>query len=186
VINLTVVLDNTTRNAPGTQFINTATWQFGRLIDGVYYEPLPGEWGITPPMTIVGPDPAVPPPTKALVSPATPEATIGQEVVYEIRVPGTASTRPLYDVVVTDTLDANLDYLGFIQTGGPPATDQSVAPGLSFRVDQIPAGQQAVFQVRARVRNVLTAQQGVAISNTAFYTYSNTSEPHSPRSPAGP
>jgi len=61
VINLTVVLDNTTRNAPGTQFINTATWQFGRLIDGVYYEPLPGEWGITPPMTIVGPDPAVPP-----------------------------------------------------------------------------------------------------------------------------
>ena len=141
----------------------------------MYYEPLPGEWGITPPMTIVEPDPAVPPPTKALVSPATPEATIGQEVVYEIRVPGTASTRPLYDVVVTDTLDENLEYLGFTQTSGPAVTDHSVAPGLSFRVDQIPAGQQAVFQVRARVRNVLGAQQGVAINNTAFYTYSNTS-----------
>jgi len=58
-------------------------------------------------------------------------------------VPGAASTRPLYDVVVTDTLDANLDYLGFTQTSGPAITDQSVAPGLSFRVAQIPAGQQA-------------------------------------------
>src|SRR5512141_113689 len=175
VINLTVVLDNTNNNQPGKTFFNTAKWQFGRLIDGVYYEPLPGEWGITPPMTIVGPDPAVPAPTKALVSPATPETTIGQEVVYEIKVPGAASTRPLYDVVVTDTFDDNLQYLGFNQTSGPAITDHSVAQGLSFRVDQIPAGQQAVFQVRARVRNVLGAQQGVTINNTAFYTYSNTS-----------
>ena len=28
----------------------------GRLIDGVYYEPLPGEWGISAPLTISGPD----------------------------------------------------------------------------------------------------------------------------------
>ncbi|NJD62865.1 MAG: DUF11 domain-containing protein, partial [Deltaproteobacteria bacterium] len=55
VIEITVVLDDTARNAPGTQFINTAKWQFGRLIDGVYYEPLPGEWGRTEPMTIVKP-----------------------------------------------------------------------------------------------------------------------------------
>jgi len=95
--------------------------------------------------------------------------------VYEIKVPGAASTRPLYDVVVTDTLDDNLQYLGFTQTSAPAITDHSVAQGLSFRVDQIPAGQQAVFQVRARVRNVLGAQQGVTINNTAFYTYSNTS-----------
>ena len=39
-------------NAPGTQFVNTAKWDFGRLIDGVFYEPLPGEWGISPPLTI--------------------------------------------------------------------------------------------------------------------------------------
>ena len=37
---------------PGKQFVNTAKWDFGRLIDGVFYEPLPGEWGVTPPMTI--------------------------------------------------------------------------------------------------------------------------------------
>ncbi|HEV8700513.1 MAG TPA: hypothetical protein VGV60_04480 [Candidatus Polarisedimenticolia bacterium] len=55
VINLTVVLNNTPVNAPGTQFINTAKWDFGRLIENVFYEPLPGEWGITPPLTISGP-----------------------------------------------------------------------------------------------------------------------------------
>jgi len=55
VIALTLVLDNTPVNAPGTQFINTAKWDFGRLIAGVFYEPLPGEWGVTPPLTISGP-----------------------------------------------------------------------------------------------------------------------------------
>jgi len=56
VIELTVVLDDTPANVPGTQFINTAKWDFGRLIEGVFYEPLPGEWGVTPPMTIAVPE----------------------------------------------------------------------------------------------------------------------------------
>ena len=119
--------------------------------------------------------PPPPPPAKVLVSPTAPEATIGQEVSYEIRVPGTVSTRPLYDVVVTDTLDGNLGYLGFTQNSGPTVTDNSVAPNLRFSVGQIPAGQQVVFTVRARVRNVLGAQQGVAINNAASYTYASTS-----------
>src|SRR5262245_15229583 len=54
-IKLTVVLNDTPRNLPGTTFFNTAKWTFGRLIGGVFHEPLPGEWGITPPMTIAGP-----------------------------------------------------------------------------------------------------------------------------------
>ncbi len=55
IVELTVVLDDTPANVPGTQFVNTAKWDFGRLIDGVFYEPLPGEWGISEPMTIGGP-----------------------------------------------------------------------------------------------------------------------------------
>jgi len=55
VIEITVVLEDTPANAPGTQFVNTAKWDFGRLIDGVFYEPLPGEWGITEPLTIAAP-----------------------------------------------------------------------------------------------------------------------------------
>jgi len=56
VIELTVVLEDVPANAPGTQFINTAKWEFGRLIDGVFHQPLPGEWGVTPPMTIASPN----------------------------------------------------------------------------------------------------------------------------------
>ncbi|MEJ2086977.1 MAG: hypothetical protein P8Y69_00515, partial [Gammaproteobacteria bacterium] len=56
VLEITVVLDNSPANSIGTQFVNVARWDFGRLIDGVYYEPLPGEWGISDPMTIAGPD----------------------------------------------------------------------------------------------------------------------------------
>jgi uncharacterized repeat protein (TIGR01451 family) len=52
---LTVVLNNTAPNTNGKQFINTATWQFGRLISGVFYQPLPGENGISPPLTIAAP-----------------------------------------------------------------------------------------------------------------------------------
>ncbi|MHC4992383.1 MAG: hypothetical protein ACYTGC_15530, partial [Planctomycetota bacterium] len=55
-IAITVVLEDTPLNAPGTQFINTARWQFGRLIDDVFYEPLPGENGISPPLTIAAPE----------------------------------------------------------------------------------------------------------------------------------
>jgi fimbrial isopeptide formation D2 family protein/uncharacterized repeat protein (TIGR01451 family) len=58
LIDITVVADNT--NAVGTPIINTAKWSFGRLIeiDGVptFFDPLPGENGVTQPMTIGGPD----------------------------------------------------------------------------------------------------------------------------------
>jgi uncharacterized repeat protein (TIGR01451 family) len=55
VIDVTVVLNDTPANVPGNQFRNTAKWDFGRLIGGVFYEPLPGEWGVSPPMTIAAP-----------------------------------------------------------------------------------------------------------------------------------
>ena len=69
VIELTVVLEDTPVNAPGTQFINTAKWDFGRLIDGIFFEPLPGEWGISEPLTIAAPQ---------LVVTKTGPATIGR------------------------------------------------------------------------------------------------------------
>jgi uncharacterized repeat protein (TIGR01451 family)/fimbrial isopeptide formation D2 family protein len=100
-------------------------------------------------------------------------ATIGEEVSYRISVPGAVSTRPLYDVMITDTLDDHLEYLGFNQISGPTVTDNSVAPNLNLSIAQIPAGQQAVIEVRARVVNVIDVQQGVAVNNTAFYTYAN-------------
>ncbi|MGD8353578.1 MAG: hypothetical protein PVJ01_05365, partial [Pseudomonadota bacterium] len=38
VIEIRVVLDDTAGNTPGTNFINTAKWQFGRYIDDVFYD----------------------------------------------------------------------------------------------------------------------------------------------------
>jgi uncharacterized repeat protein (TIGR01451 family) len=56
VLALTVVLNNNpVVNTNGKQFINTATWDFGRLINGVFYQPLPGENGVSPPLTIASP-----------------------------------------------------------------------------------------------------------------------------------
>src|SRR5437773_3820842 len=55
VIEVTVVLNDTPANVPGKQFANSSKWQFGRLINGTFYEPLPGQWGVTPPMTIAAP-----------------------------------------------------------------------------------------------------------------------------------
>jgi uncharacterized repeat protein (TIGR01451 family) len=56
VIRVSVVLNDTPAvNFPGRTFINTARWDFGRLIDGTFFEPLPGENGVSPPLTISGP-----------------------------------------------------------------------------------------------------------------------------------
>ena len=55
-IQMTVVLDNAFANVAGTQFTNTAKWWFGRVIDGVTYTPLPGQSGVSSPMTIVEPN----------------------------------------------------------------------------------------------------------------------------------
>jgi uncharacterized repeat protein (TIGR01451 family) len=53
---LTVVLNNNpVLNPNGKQFFNTASWDFGRLISGVFYQPLPGEKGVSPPLTIASP-----------------------------------------------------------------------------------------------------------------------------------
>ena len=52
VIEITAVLNDTSTNTAGKVFTNTAAWSFGRLIDGVFYEPLPGQNGISQPMVI--------------------------------------------------------------------------------------------------------------------------------------
>ena len=114
-------------------------------------------------------------PSKVLISSAT--ASIGEELVYQITVPGTLSTSALYDLQITDTLDTNLEFISATVTGGIGVTDNSTtAPSeMKIAITEIPAGQQAVIELRARLKNIVTAQQGVAINNTASYTYAYTS-----------
>src|SRR5207342_2584098 len=113
---------------------------------------------------------------KVLLSPANGEATIGEELVYRIAVPGQARNSPMYDVQVTDVLSANLEYVSATVSVGGVANgagvvNSSTASQLDITIDQVPTGQQAFVDVRVRVRNVPGAQQGVDVSNTASFTY---------------
>jgi uncharacterized repeat protein (TIGR01451 family) len=96
VIDLTVVLDDDPANVNGLQFVNTSRWDFGRLIDGQFYEPLPGENGITPPLTIAAPELVV---TKT--GPATMNLGAWGEFVIDVTNTGLADA---WDVALRDLL----------------------------------------------------------------------------------
>jgi fimbrial isopeptide formation D2 family protein/uncharacterized repeat protein (TIGR01451 family) len=55
-VTVTVVADDHPANVPGTVFVNKAKWWFSREIDGILFNNLPGEWGISEPLTIAAPD----------------------------------------------------------------------------------------------------------------------------------
>ena len=111
---------------------------------------------------------------KTLASPA--EATIGDEVVYQIRVPAVPMNRALDNVVVTDSLHATLEYVSASAVDGKgitvPLTDNSVAPGqVNLGITTIPAGGQVIITLTTRVVNNEQTNAGVSVSNTASYTY---------------
>ena len=104
-----------------------------------------------------------------------PEATIGQDIIYQITVPGAPTNYAIYDVEITDPLDSNLEIVDVSVSGGVDVTDNStsVPDVMVVSVSEIPAGQQVVIELRTRVRNVLSAQQGIAVDNGVSYTYAN-------------
>src|SRR5712671_5568210 len=57
VLKVTVVLNNSVPpNSPGTQFSNTANWTLGTTVGGTFHYPLPGQQGVSPPLTIAAPN----------------------------------------------------------------------------------------------------------------------------------
>ena len=122
VIDVTVVLKNDPANTPGTQFFNTAKWEFGRLIDGIFYQPLPGEWGITPPMTIVAPDLVM---TKT--GPAT--MSLGQWSQFALSVQNIGNGNA-WNVTLLDKLPRG-------NTGGTCSTTPQILSAQVFQADGI-------------------------------------------------
>jgi uncharacterized repeat protein (TIGR01451 family)/fimbrial isopeptide formation D2 family protein len=117
------------------------------------------------------------PAAKAMLSPASGEATVGEEILYRIAVPSVAANAALYDVVISDTLHPSLEYISATEVSGTGLVmvNSTVAPGnVSLSFAQIPAGQQAVIELRARVANNTDADAGTSFSNTASYTYAIT------------
>ena len=118
------------------------------------------------------------PPTKTTLSPLSGEATIGEEVVYQITVPSVPRNAVLYDVNITDTLATSLIYVSATDVSGNGfvITDTSVLPDqVNLNIAQIPAGQQAVIEVRARIDNTAAVNAGNVFSNTASYAFADTS-----------
>jgi len=114
------------------------------------------------------------PASKVMLSPVSAEATVGEEVLYRIAVPSVAANAALYDVVISDALHPSLEYVSATEVSGTGLvmTDNSVAPGnVSLSIPLIPAGQQAVIELRARVANNASANAGTSFGNTTGYTY---------------
>ncbi|PYT13271.1 MAG: hypothetical protein DMF51_11265, partial [Acidobacteria bacterium] len=159
VIDLTVVLNNTPANVVGNQFINTAKWDFGRLIDGVFYQPLPGENGITAPMTIAAPVLVV---TKS--GPAT--MNLGQWGTFALDVQNTGLS-PAWDVSLRDLLPDG-------PTGGMCDLTPEILSARVFAADgvtPVPAaasiGPNERLIVTYRTRLDANTQDGVALTNVA-------------------
>lgn len=135
VVEITVVLDDTTTNLEGMSFTNTAKWWFGRIIDDTFYEPLPGEWGISQPMTIGEPD--------LVVTKATDETALnlGIPVIYTIDVQNTGGSDARNVTVIDqipDSPDAGMcDYdprtdldVRIVDATGSPVSD--LIPGTDY------------------------------------------------------
>src|SRR6266516_3131680 len=188
VVEVTVVLNDTPANVPGKQFVNTAKWQFGRLINGTFYEPLPGEWGVTPPMTIAAPVPVV---TKS--GPAT--MNLGQWGNFAIDVRNTG-TSDAWNATLRDQLpdgatggmcDLTPEILGaqvFAADGvtpvagkGPlnPGSDYSLsysaAPNCQLDITMLTAvgriGPNERLIIRYRTQLDATTQNGATLTNVA-------------------
>jgi uncharacterized repeat protein (TIGR01451 family) len=96
VLKVTVVLNDVPANAPGTKFFNTANWTLATLVNGIFYTGLPGQMGVTPPMTIVGPNLVL---TKS--GPAT--MSVGQSSQFGLNVQNTG-TSDAWNATIADRL----------------------------------------------------------------------------------
>ncbi|WP_020413195.1 isopeptide-forming domain-containing fimbrial protein [Microbulbifer variabilis] len=156
----------------GENWVNTFTvnefWSLPAK-SGEQYAPVP--LGTPYPMGTVAT--TVTAPQKTLQSAAT--AAVGEEVVYRIQVPGSATTSAIYDVVITDVLDPSLELIQLQEINGRAFTDNTTNNNIALTLDIIPAGAVAIFELRARVANNATAQAGHNFNNEASYSYAATS-----------
>jgi large repetitive protein len=169
VIRLPVVLDDSPANVLGTQFINTARWSFGRAIDvdesgvidpGEFFSPLPGENGISPPMTIGAPNLTL---TKS--GPATMNLGPGSVFTLDILNNGTSDawTAAIIDRLPNGPSGGTCDVAPTIQSvtlGGTPLT---AGVGYTTSFAAAPACELAVI--------LLDAAGGIAPNEHLIVTY---------------
>jgi uncharacterized repeat protein (TIGR01451 family)/fimbrial isopeptide formation D2 family protein len=94
-----------------------------------------------------------------------PTATLGDVVTYVVVVPATPITATLYNVTVTDQLDARLQLHAVAD--GPDGTVVTVGNAFTVTYASIPAGQQRFITVTAVLSSPLDARAGDVITNLA-------------------
>ncbi|RFA33208.1 hypothetical protein CAL65_17705 [Alkalilimnicola ehrlichii] len=112
-------------------------------------------------------------PAKARLS--AEDATIGELVEYEISVPGAPVNAILHDLVISDVLDPRLELVSVTEVSGNDIDlielDPTEPGEVRLGVAQLPAHQQAVVRLVARVVNDEQVNGGDFINNTAHYHF---------------
>jgi uncharacterized repeat protein (TIGR01451 family) len=124
VLKVTVVLNNTVPpNSPGTSFVNTANWTLTTVVGGSIHTNLPGQAGISPPLTI-----ATPP--KLLMTKGGPATmNIGQLGQFTLSVQNTGTT-DAWNATIVDKLPTGA-------TGGMCTTAPQVLSAQVFQADGV-------------------------------------------------
>ncbi|HEV2227505.1 MAG TPA: hypothetical protein VGR86_00990, partial [Steroidobacteraceae bacterium] len=124
VLSVTVVLNNTVPpNSPGTQFSNTANWTLGTTVGGIFHFPLPGEQGISPPLTIATP------PTLTLTKGGPATMNIGQLGQFTLNVQNTGQM-DAWNATIVDKLPTGA-------TGGMCTSAPQILSAQVFQADGV-------------------------------------------------
>lgn len=136
LVDVTVVLDAVPGNVPGTVFTNTAQWKFARWVDinkngvndpGEFFDPLPGENGVSLPMTITGPNLVVNKTTSASA------VSVSNTIPYSIDVQNTGGWEA-WNVTLQDILPSNTSPASAPAKGMCEADPVTFGAGLSARL----------------------------------------------------
>ncbi len=182
VIELTVVLDDVATNTTGASFINTANWWFGRRINTgtdtnpIYtdFAPLPGQAGISAPMTIANPD---------LIMTKTASVTnlnVGSTATYTLDVQN-AGGSDAWNATITDNIPTGMcNFDPTTQTitaqvfaaDGTTAVSSPLVNGTDFTVTWAPYSNASYPDVGCQlVFNLLTSATKLAPSQRLIITY---------------
>jgi uncharacterized repeat protein (TIGR01451 family) len=124
VLKVTVVLNNAVPpNSPGTQFANTASWTLGTTIGGTFHYPLPGENGISPPLTIATP------PTLVMTKGGPTTMNLGQLGQFALNVQNTGNT-DAWNATIVDKLPTGA-------TGGMCTATPQILSAQVFQTDGV-------------------------------------------------
>ncbi len=142
VVDVTVVLEDTPTNATGLSFTNAASQTYN-WVDGDPLSQRAGFPGVSPPMTIVGPD------TMLMDKSGPTQATVGVPVTYTLDVTNTGDG-PAFGMTLSDLLPDTVDGgtcdvaptnfgAGVFESNGTTPVSGPLAEGADFTVTFTPA-----------------------------------------------